>query len=135
MDEAPAAPDEGSWLDWPRALAIVDGDVPLLEHLIDVFLTQYRHTTAQLREAVHADDWALVRRLAHQLAGSAGAIGATELERLARAADAAVRAIIEGPVSADLREQSLVAFGALVNRLEWTLACAASWRGRDEADG
>ncbi|MDE3011576.1 MAG: Hpt domain-containing protein [Pseudomonadota bacterium] len=135
MAEAAAAPDESSWLDWPRALAIVDGDVPLLEHLIDVFLTQYRQTTAHLREAVHQDDWTLVRRLAHQLAGSAGAIGAVELERLARAADAAVRAVIEGPVSADLREQSLVAVGALVNRLEWTLTRAASWRGGAETGG
>ena len=128
MPERGNPADPAAWLDWQRALAIVDGDVPLLEHLVDVFIAQYRTVPEQLREAVRSGDWTAASQRAHQLAGSAGAIGALALEQLSRSADAAARQMAAGKVSADAREQSLVAAGAMIQRLEWTLERAAAWR-------
>ncbi len=132
----PAIPaDPAAWLDWPRALAVVDGDVPLLEHLVDVFIRQYAQVPEELRAAVRGGDWSVARRRSHQLAGSAGAIGALGLEKLARSADAAAHRMLEGPVTADAREQSLVEVGAVIRRLEWTLERAGAWRSGDEHPG
>ena len=94
MPEDSSGPDEGGndWLDWERALAVVDDDVALLEHLVDVFIRQFAPAIAELRTHALHGDWGGIARRAHQLAGAAGAIGAQPLELLARSVDRAARA-------------------------------------------
>lgn len=125
--------DSGAWLDWPRALAIVDHDLRLLERLVDVFLAQYGVMPAELRAAAQARDWLLAGRRAHQLAGAAGAIGAVGLEAVARAALAALR---EAPAGSDGgMAEADACVEALSRRLDWVLARARAWRTREGGTG
>jgi HPt (histidine-containing phosphotransfer) domain-containing protein len=57
------------------ALALVDGDRELLGELVGVFLQEYPHQLASVRDAVERRDPQGVRRTAHLLKGSLSAFG------------------------------------------------------------
>lgn len=116
-----------SWLDWSRALAIVDDDAALLAHLVDVFIGQYGAVVAELRDAVRDGGWPAVARRTHQLAGAAGALGALALERKAREALAAAGRL-GATTPEDAQPLDIATVVELIRHLEWTLGEASAWR-------
>ena len=72
--EAPAVADDaaegGAGLDWDAALRAADGDRELLRKVLDGYLGQQDALLDELREALGRDDLAVVRRVAHTIAGS-----------------------------------------------------------------
>ncbi len=95
------APD--SVVDLAAALRHCAGDRDLLRTTARTFLDNLLEIIGQLRDAVARDDWAAIRRLAHNLKGSAPTVGAMRVRALAlelsKAAQDAnsdhVRALIE----------------------------------------
>lgn len=57
-----------------------------LRVVLGVFATDVKRLTASLNEAAGADDLVNFKRVAHGLAGAAGAVGAKALEQACRAA-------------------------------------------------
>ena len=78
-------------LDLARGLAVVRDNLPLYLRLLALFVEQQGHVAERLRERLRAGDPAEVQRLAHALKGSAGNLGATQVQTVADALQAAVR--------------------------------------------
>ena len=116
-----------SWLNWGRALDMVEGDVQLLCRLVEVFVEQFAHSPAEINSAARRGDWPQVTRRAHQLAGAAGAIGADVLDEAARALNRAARDALAADDRAFDREliDGRVLF--LCSHLEVTLSSARTW--------
>ena len=55
-------------------------------HVLAVFAADAMRLSAAWRQALDGDDLTAFRRLAHELAGAAGAVGAASLEQAARSA-------------------------------------------------
>ena len=82
--------------DLDAALARMEGDRDLLEEIVGLYAEEWPRTIAEIRQAVQAQDAALLQRLAHTLKGSSANIAATgvcqaalALEMLARTGEAA----------------------------------------------
>jgi HPt (histidine-containing phosphotransfer) domain-containing protein len=128
---------EADWLNWDRALRVVDGDAMLLQRLVRIFAEQFGETSALLTAAAASGDWARLGQRAHQLAGAAGAIGAEGLDQLARRleraaqqAQAAVQsqALAQAQAPAPVPAAAAAAAAAAVcERLDTTLAGARAW--------
>ncbi len=67
------------------------GDVDMFEQTREIFLRNTRDMLRDLTAAVAAEDWSLVRRLAHKIRGGAGQLGASLLAQQALPATGAVR--------------------------------------------
>lgn len=101
----PAADTRPHWLqatqmdtviDRAALLAMVEGDMELVKELAELFLSDYPHRLAELREAITAGDATALARGAHTLKGAvsnlaahAASAAALCLERLARTEDLA----------------------------------------------
>jgi len=79
-------------LDRDEALAAVDGDMELLEELVELFCADRDAMTERLRAAVEAGDATEVREAAHAIKGAVGVFGAHECARLALALETMGRA-------------------------------------------
>ncbi len=95
-ESEPASADQDSILDWKGALEQVDGNETLLRDLAGLFQTECRQWLEQMDQAIRNRDAGQVKRVAHNLKGSLGAIGARsafdaalELEAMGRARDLA----------------------------------------------
>jgi PAS domain S-box-containing protein len=93
---APAEPDPGAPVNRAAALERVGGDLDLLGELAGMFLEGCPQQLAELRAAIDRSDAAAVQRLAHDLKGAVGALGAgpafeaaLRLETMARGGDLA----------------------------------------------
>ena len=75
----------GVRLDWGPALEAVGGDRELLAKVIDGFLGQHPSLIAELRAALGAGDLAVVRRVAHTIAGSLRSFEGARVVTLAEA--------------------------------------------------
>jgi two-component system sensor histidine kinase/response regulator len=71
-------------VDWDKALRSVGGDREILRELVGVFLGECPQWLAELREALARADARVVRRLAHNLKGSLGQLGAGEVAAVAQ---------------------------------------------------
>jgi len=96
---APATPDRvgQEWaavagLDAALGIASIGGDEAMYGRLLKLFADTHAGDPQRLALAVAADDAAAVKKLAHSLKGSAGAVGATAVAASASALDAALRA-------------------------------------------
>jgi HPt (histidine-containing phosphotransfer) domain-containing protein len=109
-------------LDWETALANADGSEELLKELVGVFLDEYPKNMQQIRAAIDSHDAVALRRLAHNLKGSA---------RILAAAPAAEAALQLETMGADDdftgSEESWAALGREVERLKTVLV---EWIGR-----
>jgi CheY-like chemotaxis protein len=81
-------------VDWPAALAAVDGDRELLREVAQAFLEECPRLLDELQYALNGGDAAVVRRAAHTLKGGASTFGAraardqsSRLEELGRLGD------------------------------------------------
>ncbi|MBI1840714.1 MAG: Hpt domain-containing protein [Verrucomicrobia bacterium] len=74
MAHEPKTPSGGAEriYDLNVALERMDGDVPLLEEVIDIFLDDYANSIAELRQAAASRDQAALQRAAHTLKGAVG---------------------------------------------------------------
>ena len=95
-NHAPAPPvaSETEVLDIAAALARVEGDLPLLQELAQIFLEDCPQWLADMREGIRQNNARAVRLAAHTLRGSVGFFGSTgvyevagRLEELAGAGD------------------------------------------------
>jgi len=96
----PAESDNNAWqrrlaaipgLDLAHGLAIVGGQRALYRRLLVLFLDHHGQEPECLRERLHAGDLAEVGRLAHDLKGAAGNLGAMVVQAAADALQAAIR--------------------------------------------
>lgn len=92
------------------ALDRLDGDTDLFATLIEGTIEQARHDIGELRGAVDARQSDAVRKIAHRLKGSLGAIGAEQAQETARLLELAGK------------EQRSGEFASLLGRLESNLA-------------
>ena len=90
----PQATQLGPVIDRPVLLARVEGDMELAKELAQLFLEDYPHRLAELREAMSAHDATALARGAHTLKGvlstlaaHAACTAAFHLEQLARTGD------------------------------------------------
>ena len=83
-EESDPSPENGV-IDWDVARKNTGNDAELLESLIQIFLAEYPHMLAEIRQAIDTSDAVLLRRAAHTLKGSAAIFGAQPV------ADAALR--------------------------------------------
>ena len=67
--DMPAAPADGSGIDWPQAVEAVGGDQQLLEELVKAFLHEAPQVMDAIRQAVENDDTGDVEIAAHRLKG------------------------------------------------------------------
>jgi HPt (histidine-containing phosphotransfer) domain-containing protein len=88
-------------IDRPALLATVEGDIELAKELAQLFLEDYPHRLAELREAISARDATALARSAHTLKGAtsnlaahAASAAALYLEQLARTDDLAQAAAV-----------------------------------------
>ena len=58
--------------------------------ILKAFVANNLNSVAKIREALSANDVATAGRIAHSLKGTAGTIGATPLQKAARAAESAL---------------------------------------------
>lgn len=70
---------------------MANGQLPAMRRLLENFSEHHRQDGEQLSEQLERQAWDEARRLAHSLKGSAGQIGARELECRARAVEEALR--------------------------------------------
>ena len=63
-------------IDWDVARKNTGNDAELLDNLIQIFLEEYPHMLAEIRQAIDTSDAGLLRRAAHMLKGSAALFGA-----------------------------------------------------------
>jgi HPt (histidine-containing phosphotransfer) domain-containing protein len=96
-------PEEGGVPDWQRRLSevpgldaalglkMVGGKMATYLKLLGLLAKHHGADAQRLREALAKGDPAEIGRLAHTLKGAAGSIGATRVQALAEAANAAVR--------------------------------------------
>jgi signal transduction histidine kinase/CheY-like chemotaxis protein len=75
---SPASAPAAKELAWDRdqALRRMNGDKPLLEEIVGIFLREYPKSMAELRAAIPAHDFAAVRVVAHTLKGELGYLSA-----------------------------------------------------------
>jgi len=78
-------------LDAARGLMTVDGNLATYLKLLRMLVDHHGADARRLREALANGDLAEVGRLAHALKGAAGSIGATRVQALAEAANAAIK--------------------------------------------
>ena len=74
-EESDPSPDN-SVIDWEVARKNTGNDAELLKSLIQIFLAEYPHMLAEIRQAIDTSDAGLLRRAAHTLKGSAAIFGA-----------------------------------------------------------
>ncbi|MBF0255205.1 MAG: response regulator [Gammaproteobacteria bacterium] len=72
-------------VDTQRGLERLDGDVELYLNLLQIFRHNQANTVEDLRQALNAGDRAAATRTAHSLKGTAGTIGASQLQALSLA--------------------------------------------------
>jgi HPt (histidine-containing phosphotransfer) domain-containing protein len=78
-------PGEGSALfDLGAALERMDGDVSLLNEVIDIFLEDYQNCMEEVRNAAAKKDSALLQRAAHTVKGAVGNFVSARATDLAR---------------------------------------------------
>jgi len=92
-----ARADDGEWAELPAydenvLLGLLDGDREAAAEIVAGFLGDAPLQVAALREAMAADDAALVRRQAHTLKGASANVGAEALRAAANAVEAAAAA-------------------------------------------
>jgi hypothetical protein len=90
----------------PRAPYVVQAD-PLLKPLIPDYLAKRRVDLERLAEALVTKDYALLRKLGHDMHGSGGAYGLPPVSEFGRQIEAAALAADDAAIraaSADLRE-------------------------------
>ena len=78
-------------VDMAGGLRRVLGNKPLYLSMLRRFATGQKSTAAELLKALEGEDWEVAERLAHTLKGVSGIIGATELQLLAQALEAAIQ--------------------------------------------
>jgi HPt (histidine-containing phosphotransfer) domain-containing protein len=72
-------------------LNAVEGDADVARLVAEQFLAEGERLPQRLDEALTADDTAAAARLAHEIRGMAGSLGASRLARCAGAVEAALR--------------------------------------------
>jgi CheY-like chemotaxis protein len=92
VQEALELPAQLPGIDLPKALLSVGGNRALLRKLLGEFAQAHGEDDEKLRAALLGADWSGAQRLAHTLKGVGGAIGATGVQQLAGALEAALRA-------------------------------------------
>jgi HPt (histidine-containing phosphotransfer) domain-containing protein len=91
VDASRQAPKQDAALDkvlvwnFAQALERLGGDEELLDQLVDIFLQEIPGQMARLRESVEQADANAIQKLAHNLKGEFGYLGASNLSELARA--------------------------------------------------
>lgn len=75
----------------PRAPFVVKAD-PLLQPLIPDYLRNRRHDLQKIADALARQDFAALRKLGHDMAGSGGAYGLPPISELGRAIENAALA-------------------------------------------
>jgi CheY-like chemotaxis protein len=71
-------------LNLDRISEIFDGDLSLYQSILEVFITETGPLLARIGIAIAAQDHACVKKLSHELVGSASNVGADQLNELAR---------------------------------------------------
>jgi signal transduction histidine kinase/CheY-like chemotaxis protein len=79
---AAATPVDADVLTALRAEYQVEGEPDILAHLVDLYLTSARETSAAIRDAVARRDAAALEHAAHTLKGGSASMGATGLTQL-----------------------------------------------------
>lgn len=95
MDQyADTAKEEGAAFDRVALLESVRGKMPLLNRIIDVFLSEYIGLLTEVQRAIESDDARSLERAAHRLNGTLiamtahqASVSAHALERMGRSAD------------------------------------------------
>ena len=80
LAESANFPDQEAF-DFPKAMAIVDGDMELLSEIASLFLDDCHQKIDQIRGGIWAGDAGIVEEAAHSLKGAAESIGAKQLEQ------------------------------------------------------
>ena len=119
-DPSPAA---GARLDWTSAIESLDGDRELLRAVLDGFLGQHASLTAELRDAIAADDRPTAGRVAHTIAGSLRMFRDARAVALAEALEDTCRSAGPEPVTA--------AWRALAPELDSAVAEIRAWAGKN----
>src|ERR1700722_6149687 len=83
VEEAPVRAPEAEVLDRTAALARVDGDLPLLQELAQLFLQNAPRWLADIRDGSRQDNARAVKMAAHTLRGSSGFFGAAAVQQTA----------------------------------------------------
>lgn len=76
-------PDSSTVLDSSKGLLSTGGDVELLAELVSMFLNIVPDQVEELGDAVGAGDTLRIRRIAHNIKGSAAALGAVRIQQSA----------------------------------------------------
>ncbi|MBI5108310.1 MAG: response regulator [Rhodocyclales bacterium] len=109
-------------LDTARGLVLLRGNVNTYRRLLGLFSTGHGDDAARIAEARRADDRASLRRIAHDLKGSAGSIGAMSLAAAATALDTALRANETDAVTDPLSQTLIAELDKLVDGIRQALA-------------
>jgi CheY-like chemotaxis protein/HPt (histidine-containing phosphotransfer) domain-containing protein len=123
LAQEPSAPADGQVLDEPALVAIVAGDVQLIQELTALFLEDSPLRLAEMRAALEAGDFFSLQRAAHTVKGSAGSLCGK------RAAEAALR-VEQFAEEGDLAKarQATADLGEEVGKLQQALAKLAAPR-------
>ncbi len=83
VQAATAAESSGqSMIDWERLRSFSDGTEENLRELVTLYVEQTELQMQQLRSAIAAGDWVVVKRVSHSAAGSSGTCGLARLNEL-----------------------------------------------------
>ena len=115
-------------LDIDFGLGIARGKIERYLNLLRVYVATHANSVLQLRAAWTAGDLPQARREAHSLKGASGMIGATELQALATAIEAAIHHDTATETIADNIEKLDAAFTALAAAFAATTTSPATGR-------
>jgi two-component system, sensor histidine kinase and response regulator len=104
-------------IDIGRTLEILDIDGSALRHILVGFLAENRQTLNMIRQAYALSDREQVRQLAHGLKGSAGNIGAVELNMAAHALETACHEADAAQGASPLLDGLIDALESALNRV------------------
>ena len=108
-------------LDLTRVERLTHGKLPVMHRVLSHFVDQHQDDPARLARHLAAGDWPEAFRLAHSLKGSAGQLGATRLQELARSVETPLRAG-QPPAAADVSPLDTALRATLTAVRDWLVA-------------